>query len=90
MRETLETQGVSLITKVRKNMKTEPLSVSDALMLKKRMLIETVIGQLKQQTELEHSRHRSVANFQVNLVCALITYTHQPKKPSLDMRTLLK
>ena len=55
LRETLETQGVSLITKVRKNMKTEPLSVSDALMLKKRMLIETVIGQLKQQTELEHS-----------------------------------
>lgn len=90
LRETLETQGVSLITKVRKNMKTEPLSVSDALMLKKRMLIETVIGQLKQQTELEHSRHRSVANFQVNLVCALIAYTHQPKKPSLDMRTLLK
>ena len=45
--ETLKAEGVCLITKVRKNMTPEPLSDFDALMLKKRMLIETVIDQLK-------------------------------------------
>ncbi len=54
------------------------------------MLIETIIGQLKKQTGLEHSWSRSVINYQVNLVCALIAYTHLPKKPALDMRTLQK
>ena len=59
LRETLKTEGVDLIYKVRKNMKPEALSDFDALMLKKRMLIETVIGQLKSQTQLEHTRRTS-------------------------------
>ena len=59
LRQTLKTEGVDLIYKVRKNMKSEALSDFDALMLKKRMLIETVIGQLKSQTQLEHTRRTS-------------------------------
>ena len=59
LRETLKTEGVDLIYKVRKNMKSEALSDFDALMLKKRILIETVIGQLKSQTQLEHTRRTS-------------------------------
>jgi hypothetical protein len=31
-------------------------------------------------------RHRSVANFLVNLVAGLIAYSHQEKKPSLHIR----
>ena len=53
-------------------MKTKPLSDFDAVMLKKRMLVESVINQLKNQSQLEHTRHRSLVNFQVNAVCALI------------------
>ena len=85
LRQTLKTEGVDLIYKVRKNMKPEALSDFDALMLKKRMLIETVIGQLKSRTQLEHTRHRSFKNFQVNIVSALIAYTHQEKKPTLNL-----
>ena len=59
LRQTLKTEGVDLIYKVRKNMKSETLSDFDALMLKKRMLIETVIGQVKSQTQLEHTRRTS-------------------------------
>ena len=59
LRQTLKTEGVDLIYKVRKNMKPEASSDFDALMLKKRMLIETVIGQLKSRTQLEHTRRTS-------------------------------
>lgn len=38
---------------------------------------------------LEHSRHRSPVNFCVNVLCGLIAYCHQPKKPNLDLCWLL-
>lgn len=34
---------------------------------------------------IEHSRHRSPNNFMVNVICGLIAYCHQPKKPSLNL-----
>ena len=52
-------------------------------MLRKRSLIETVNDQLKNIAQIEHTRHRSVGNFMVNLVAGLIGYTHLPKKPAL-------
>jgi hypothetical protein len=58
----------------------------DKLLLRKRSLIETVNDQLKNISQIEHSRQRSVTNFLVNLVAGLIAYTYQPKKPSLHIR----
>jgi Transposase DDE domain len=78
--------GVQLITKLRKNMKNKLLPMLDKLLLRKRSLIETVNDQLKNIAQIEHSRHRSVANFLVNLVAGLIAYTYQDKKPSLHIR----
>jgi hypothetical protein len=40
---------------------------------------------LKNISQIDHTRHRSVNNFLVNLVAGLIAYTHQPKKPSLNI-----
>jgi Transposase DDE domain len=80
-------QGVHLITKIRKNMKNKLLPLFDKLLLRKRALIETVVDQLKNISQIEHSRHRCVANFLVNLVAGLIAYTYQQKKPSLHIRT---
>ena len=54
-------------------------------MLRKRALIETIFDQLKNISQIEHSRHRSVVNFGVNLLAGLIAYTHQEKKPSLHL-----
>lgn len=79
-------QGGQLITKLRKDMKNKLLSLMDKLLLRKRSLIETVNDQLKNISQIEHSRHRSVTNFLVNLVAGLIAYTYQPKKPSLHIR----
>ena len=76
-------EGLQLITTIRKNMKPQLLPLWDKLMLRKRSLIETVNDQLKNIAQIEHTRHRSVANFMVNLVAALASYTHQPKKPTI-------
>src|SRR5919198_5461748 len=75
-----------LITKLRKNMKNKLLPLFDKLLLRKRSLIETVNDQLKNICQIEHSRHRCVANFLVNLVAGLIAYTWQAKRPSLHIR----
>jgi hypothetical protein len=83
----LFSQGVQLITKLRKDMKNKLLPLLDKLLVRKRSLIETVNDQLKNISQIEHSRHRSVANFLVNLVAGLIAYTYQTKKPSLHIRT---
>ena len=86
LQETLWEQGIQLITKLRRNMKKVFLEDFDKIMLRKRSIIETVNDQLKNISQLEHTRHRSLANFMVNVVCALIAYSWQPKKPSLNLR----
>ena len=85
LREYLRTQGIDLVYKVRKNMKPIPLSDFDAILLKKRMFIESVIKEIKTQAQLQHTWHRSFVNFQVNIVAALIAYTYLDKKPSLNL-----
>ncbi len=81
----LDTFGLQLITKLRSNMKNRLLPVEDKLLLRKRAIAETIIDQLKNISQIEHTRHRSVTNFLVNLLCGLIAYCHQPKKPSLQL-----
>jgi Transposase DDE domain len=78
-------QGLHLITKLRKNMRSRLLTMSDKRLLRKRAIIETIDDQLKNICQIEHSRHRSPRNFLVNLLAGLIAYCHQPKKPSLDL-----
>lgn len=86
MFETLYDNGIQLITKLKKRMKQRLLSMFDQIMLRKRAIIESVIDQLKNISNIEHSRHRSVANCFVNLVAGLIAYTYREKKPSLNLR----
>jgi hypothetical protein len=75
---------VKLITKVRKNMKPEKLSQEKKYFLYKRGLIETVIDVLKNECQIEHTRHRSPKNFLVNLWSAIIVYKFLDKKPSIE------
>ena len=81
--QSLWERGLQLITSIRKNMKNALMPLMDKILLRKRSLIETVNDQLKNIAQIEHTRHRSVRNFMVNLVAGLIGYTHQPKKPAL-------
>ena len=79
----LLTQGLHLITKVRKNMRAVLLPLADKLLLRKRAIIESINDQLKNICQIEHTRHRSPLNFLAHLFAGLIAYCHQPKKPSL-------
>jgi hypothetical protein len=81
-------QGLHLITRLRKNMKNRLMHLSDKLLLRKRAIIESIIDQLKNISQIEHSRHRSPANFGVHLISGLISYTHQDKKPGLHLDQL--
>jgi len=59
--------------------------LSDRVLLRRRAILESNYDQLKNISQIEHTRHRSLANFMVNLVAGLIAYCHQPKKPSLHL-----
>ncbi|WP_193049312.1 IS982 family transposase [Pseudoalteromonas undina] len=78
-------KGVELITTVRKNMKKKFISLWDRALLKKRFIIETVNDQLKNISYIEHSRHRSMHGFMLNLLGGLIAYCLKEEKPSLDL-----
>jgi hypothetical protein len=84
--EQLYADGLQLITRLKKNMKEPLVPFFDKLMLRKRSIIESVIDQLKNISQIEHSRHRSPFNFFVNLLAGLVAYTFQEKKPSLHLR----
>ncbi len=76
---------LQLITKLRTNMKNQLMTWSDRILLRRRAIIETIIDQLKNISQIEHSRHRSVTNFFVNVLCGLIAYCRRPSKPSLGL-----
>jgi hypothetical protein len=81
--EQLWSQGIHLVTGIKRNMKNKLLPFWDKLMLRKRNLIETINDQLKNSNQIEHARHRSPTNFLTNLLAGLISYQLQPKKPCL-------
>jgi len=83
--EDLLQRGVELVTKIKKNMKNKLIPLLDKILLRKRSLIETVNDELKNICQIEHTRHRSLANFLVNMISGLIAYTYLPKKPSLNL-----
>lgn len=84
--ETLYDDGVQLVTRLKTNMKNRLVSIFDKIMLRKRAIIESVVDQLKNISQIEHSRHCSVANCFVNLLAGLVAYTFREKKPSLNIR----
>ena len=56
-------RGLELFTTIRSNMKQKLMSLGDKILLRKRSLIETVNDQLKNISQIEHTRHRSIGNF---------------------------
>lgn len=79
----LASKGLKILTTPRKNMKKPPqYTEQEKGLLSKRGLIETVNDQLKNIHQIEHSRHRSVNNFMVNLMAAIVAYCLKPNKPT--------
>jgi hypothetical protein len=79
----MKNKGIDLVTLVRKNMKEVVCSEFDQVLLRKRSLIETVFDELKNLCQIEHTRHRSLSNFAVNLLAGIVAYCLQPVKPRI-------
>lgn len=88
--EYLFIEDVHLITHKKKNMKNSLMLQYDKVLLRKRVLIESVNDELKNICQIEHTRHRSIHNFAANLVAGLIAYQTLDKKPSLNLELIKK
>lgn len=88
--ECLQLEEVQLVTGIKKTMKNKLVNLYDKLMLRKRAIIETVNDQLKNISQIEHSRHRSLWNFLGNVAAGLIAYSFKEKKPSLNLDKTLQ
>lgn len=83
--EKLLKRGLQLFTRIKANMQNKLIPVFDKIMLRKRAVIESVNDQLKNISQIEHTRHRSPVNFMVNLLAGIAAYTLKDKKPSLNL-----
>jgi len=83
--EQLFAQNIQLITfpKKKKKPETRLMPLLDKVLARKRSIIETINDQLKNISQIVHSRHRSPINFLLNLLGGLLAYTFQAKKPAL-------
>lgn len=83
----LKEKRIAFITRVRRNMKSVEHTEFDNALLRKRSLVETVFGQLKNLCQIEHTRHRSPQNFIVNLLGGIVAYCLTPSKPKLALHS---
>ena len=74
-------RGLHILHGIRKNMKNYLRPVYDKILMRKRFLVETVFGVLKQNMGLEHTRHRSVENAFVHILSRLVAYCLRDDKP---------
>jgi hypothetical protein len=81
--EYLFDNGVHLVHGIKSNMKNKLMSFHDKIMLRKRSVIETINDELKNICDIEHSRHRSINNFLMNIIAALCAYSFFEKKPAI-------
>ena len=66
-------------------MKAKAMSAFDRAMLSKRYIIETINDQLKNISQVEHSRHRSETGFMLNVISGVVTYCLKKEKPSITI-----
>jgi hypothetical protein len=67
-----------LITAVKRNMKSKALSNEERLLLRKRSIIEIVNDEYKNISKLEHTRHRSISGYLINIMGAIAAYSFFP------------
>lgn len=79
--EELLRRGLALFTRVRQNMKSLPLSITDKMLLNARNMAETIIGHIKAFSSLNLPKHRSPINAFLHILAALTAYQLDPIKP---------
>lgn len=82
-------RGLKLVTGIKKSMKNKLLSMREKILLRKRSIIETVNGVLKENFQISHTRHRSFVNGFIHIFSTLIAYSLKSTKPSINFSNLI-
>ena len=77
-------KGLTLITGIKRNMKNYLMPILDKILLRKRFIIETIFGYIKENFNLRPNKQRSPTNFFASLFSALIAFQLLPNKPSIS------
>jgi len=85
----LYSQGLKLVTKIRKNMKNKLIELKEKYHLFKRAIIESVFDILMTVFDIDHTRHRSPQNAMAHMLGALAAYSFMDQKPSVLLPELL-
>lgn len=80
----LYSKGLILITGIKRNMKNYLIPLLDKLLLRKRFIIETIFGYIKEHFNIRPNKHRSPTNFFASLFAALIAHQIKPSKPKIS------
>jgi IS5 family transposase len=80
----LYSKGLLLITGIKRNMENYLMPLLDRIILRKRFIIETIFGYLKENFNIRPNKHRSPTNFFVSLFAALIAFQIKPNKPTIS------
>ncbi|CAK0739145.1 hypothetical protein CCP2SC5_1000002 [Azospirillaceae bacterium] len=72
---------LTIMNRVRSNIKSLPVSFFDKSLLNWRNIVETIIGHIKEFSSLRLPKHRSVFNAFTHITAALISYQINPLSP---------
>ena len=78
----LEDFGIEFFAKPKRNMKKKLMRLHDKLLSRKRSIIENVNDQLKNVSQIEHSRHRSPVNFYPLWIDSVLSQTKKTQSSS--------
>jgi hypothetical protein len=82
-------RGLKLVTGIKKNMHNKLLPLREKVLLRKRPIIETVNGVLKNDFQISHTRHRSVINGFIHIFSTRVAYCLKSKKPAIKLHDLI-
>lgn len=80
----LYSKGLTLISGIKRNMQNYLMPIWDKILHRKRFIIETIFGNIKENFNVRPNKHRSHVNFFVSLLAALIAYQIKPSKPAIS------
>ncbi len=84
-------RSLHLIQGIKKNMENYLMPIGDKINLRRRSLVETVFGIMKNVYNLEHTRHRSPTNFLVNILSCVVAYMIEYKgKITKNLKPLIQ
>jgi addiction module HigA family antidote len=86
--EELLRRGLALMTRVRGNMKSLPVSFFDKALLNGRNMAETIIGHIKEFSSLRLPKHRFAFNAFTHIAAAIVAYQIDPLPPQ-QIRVIL-